>query len=100
MKKAFRTEVFDQRVHSPGSRLALTRDQFVNRVAEALCREWCCDRDASTNASYDDYSFDARFWEDFRHESQIAILAFLEALEEAGYRIFHPDDARRETEID
>lgn len=82
--------------HARDSKLAITRDRFVNKVAEALCREWYGDRDMELNAvDSNHHSADARFWEEFRHESQIAILAYLDALEEAGYRVIRPDDARR-----
>jgi hypothetical protein len=94
-------KVIPRRVHRRGSRFALTSDSFINKVAEALSREWCDDLDAQSRATNgDDRCLDARFWEDFRHESQTAILAYLDVLEEAGYRIVHPDDAPRKLDID
>lgn len=96
MKTIYRPKVFPRRVHQRGSKLALTSDSFINKVAEALSREWCGDLEAQARATDEDgHCLDARFWEDFRHESHTAILAYLDALEEAGYRIVHPDDAPR-----
>lgn len=87
-------KVLSCRVNRRGSRVALTSDRYVNKVAEALCREWYGDISSETETERAEYqALEARFWEEFRHESQTAILAYLNALDEAGYRIFHPDDA-------
>lgn len=62
------------------SRSTLTRAELVGRVAEALCREWCDDLD-------DQRLQDARFWEQFMHEARVAVDAYLDALDDAGYGI-------------
>jgi len=66
-------------------RARLTSSKLVDQVAEALCREWegcCTDRGER----------DARYWEQFCDEGRTAIHAYLDALEEAGYRIVSPNE--------
>ena len=88
------SKVSSCRVNRRASRVAITSDRFVNTVAEALCREWYSDVPSEAETKRAEYqSQEARFWEEFRHESQTAILTYLNALDEAGYRIIHPDDA-------
>ena len=68
------------------SRSVLTSPDLVNQVAEALCREW------NGEAEYD-CQHDARFWQQFCQEGHIAIQAYLDALEEAGYQITRSGNA-------
>lgn len=65
------------------SRSSLTNQAFVTHVAEALCREWYDEKSNSRE-------IDAQFWKQFCLESRVAIQAYLDALEDAGYRIVSP----------
>ena len=66
-------------------RAKLTSTDLVSQVAEALCREW----EGETTILKER---DARFWNEFCQEGRIAILAYLDALEEAGYRVVRTED--------
>ena len=66
-------------------RATLTRTDLVSQVAEALCREW----EGETSELQER---DARFWNEFCQEGRVAILAYLDALEEAGYRVISTED--------
>ena len=66
-------------------RVKLTNSELVGHVAEALCREW--EGEASGKQERD-----ARFWEQFCTESRVAIDAYLDALEEAGYRVVNTEN--------
>ncbi len=66
-------------------RATLTNTDLVSHVAEALCREWEGETDGLQER-------DARFWEQFCQEGRVAIHAYLDALEEAGYRVIGSED--------
>ena len=66
-------------------RATLISSELVNHVADALCREW----EGVQNGRH---QRDAQFWEQFCHESRVAIQAYLDALEKAGYRVVNSKD--------
>ena len=66
-------------------RATLTSTDLVSHVAEALCREW----EGETAGKQER---DARFWDQFRQEGRVAIGAYLDALDEAGYRVVSIED--------
>ena len=68
----------------------ITNERFINQVAVALGRLWYEDRASETGV--DPYS--DGICEEFRQESEAAILAYLDILEKEGYRIVRANAIR------
>ena len=77
----------------PSSKTRVTSERFINHVAKALGRQWF-DSPALQTDDISSNKYAAGICDEFRQDSETAILAYLSVLEEQGYCIVRADEVR------